>query len=103
GMPVPLRIGVALWPVLLTVSALPITPSGLGTVQALQLAWFSAWASGSTRPAREAAVLALTLASYALSLAMQAVIGAVCVRYLRRSGVEAVTRGEAASPTSPRG
>jgi lysylphosphatidylglycerol synthase-like protein len=99
GMPVPLRVGVALWPVLLTVSALPITPSGLGTVQALQLAWFSEWAAGGTRAAREASVLALTLASYALSLALQAVIGAVCVRYLRRSGVhEKATPEEATSP-----
>jgi hypothetical protein len=99
GMPVPLRVGVALWPVLLTVSALPITPSGLGTVQALQLAWFSEWAAGATRDAREASVLALTLASYALSLTLQAVIGAVCVRYLRGSSTEGGdNRGAATSP-----
>jgi hypothetical protein len=84
GIPLPLRFAVAVGPVLLLVSALPITPAGLGTVQALQLAWFAKWAPGATRETREASVLALTLASYALALTLQAAIGAVCLRSLRR-------------------
>jgi hypothetical protein len=84
GMPVPLRFGLAVWPVLLLVSALPITPSGLGTVQALQVALFAEWAPGSDAAAKQAAVLALTIASYALALLIQAAIGALSLRALRR-------------------
>ena len=84
GMPVPLRFGLAVWPLLLLVSALPITPSGLGTVQALQVALFARWAPEADPASREAAVLALTIASYALALLMQAAIGALAWRALRR-------------------
>jgi uncharacterized membrane protein YbhN (UPF0104 family) len=84
GMPVPLRFGLAVWPILMLVSALPITPSGLGTVQALQVSLFAEWAAGPDLATRQAAVLALTIASYALALAMQAVIGAISLRALRR-------------------
>ena len=38
GIPVPLLRGIALMPVVLLVSALPITPGGLGSTQALQVA-----------------------------------------------------------------
>jgi uncharacterized membrane protein YbhN (UPF0104 family) len=85
GMPVPLRFGLAVWPVLLFVSAIPLTPAGLGTVQALQIAWFARWAPGDTLAARQAAVLGLTLAQYALALGLQALIGAACLRALRRA------------------
>ena len=85
GMPVPLRFGLAVWPILMLVSALPITPSGLGTVQAMQVALFTEWAPGPDLASRQAAVLALTLASYALALLIQGVIGAFALRALRRS------------------
>ncbi len=92
GMPVPLRVGLAAWPLLLAVSALPITPAGLGTVQALQVSFFASWAPAPDRAARQAAVLALTLAQYALALLLQAGIGALCLRVLARARL-----------TSPRG
>ncbi len=84
GMPVPLRFGLAVWPILLLVSALPITPSGLGTVQAMQVSFFAEWAPGADLASRQAAVLALTLAAYALALLLQAAIGAFALRALRR-------------------
>jgi Lysylphosphatidylglycerol synthase TM region len=83
GMPVPLRFGVAVWPLLMLVSALPITPAGLGTVQALQISLFAPWAGGGDLVTRQAAVLALTVAQYALALLLQAAIGAWCLRALR--------------------
>jgi uncharacterized membrane protein YbhN (UPF0104 family) len=89
GMPVPLRLGLAVWPLLLLVSALPITPSGLGTVQAMQVALFAPWAPGRDAASRQAAVLALTLAAYALALLLQAAIGAFALRTLRREHGEA--------------
>jgi len=84
GMLVPLRFGLAVWPILMLVSALPITPSGLGTVQALQVSLFAQWAPGPDLASRQAEVLALTLASYALALLLQAAIGAFSLRALRR-------------------
>ncbi|HEV8242240.1 MAG TPA: lysylphosphatidylglycerol synthase domain-containing protein [Thermoanaerobaculia bacterium] len=84
GMPVPLRFGLAVWPILMLVSALPITPSGLGTVQAMQVSLFAEWAPGADLASRQAGVLALTIASYALALLIQAVIGAFSLRALRR-------------------
>ncbi len=95
GMPVPLRFGLAVWPILLLVSALPITPSGLGTVQAMQVALFAPWAAGSDVAAKQGSVLALTIAAYALALLMQAAIGALSLRVLRRElgePVDAATR-----------
>ena len=83
GMPVPLRFGLAVWPLLMLVSALPITPAGLGTVQALQMSLFASWAPGGDLATRQAAVLALTVAQYALALLLQAAIGAWCLRTLR--------------------
>ena len=83
GMPVPLRFGLAVWPLLMLVSALPITPAGLGTVQALQMSLFAPWAPGGDLATRQAAVLALTVAQYALALLLQAAIGAWCLRTLR--------------------
>jgi hypothetical protein len=80
GMPVPLRFGLAVWPLLMAVSALPITPSGLGTVQAMQVSLFAEWAPGGDLASRQAAVLALTIAAYALALLLQALIGAVALR-----------------------
>lgn len=84
GMPVPLRFGLAVWPILMLVSALPITPSGLGTVQAMQVSLFAEWAPGHDLATRQAAVLALTIASYALALVIQALFGALSLRALRR-------------------
>jgi hypothetical protein len=94
-MPVPLRFGLAVWPILMLVSALPITPSGLGTVQAMQVSLFAQWAPGHDLATRQASVLALTIASYALALLIQALFGALSLRALRRD------LGEAPPATTP--
>lgn len=79
GIPVPLLRGIALMPVVLLVSALPITPGGLGSTQALQVLFFSPWAAGGA-----ADVLAFSLVHYAFSLVGMAAVGAVCLARLRR-------------------
>jgi hypothetical protein len=83
GIAVPLPVGLAYMPLVLLVAALPITPSGLGTVQALQVALFAPWAAGATGDHREAVVLAFGLTYAGLSLLVQVVAGAVCARLLR--------------------
>ena len=84
GVRMPLAQGLALLPLVLFVAALPITPAGLGTVQAAQVVLLSSFAPGATAAAREAAVLAFGLAFAALGLAFQAATGALCLALLAR-------------------
>jgi uncharacterized membrane protein YbhN (UPF0104 family) len=84
GIDVPFLRGLALTPVVLLVSALPITPSGLGTTQVLQVLFFSAWANGATPEARAADVLAFSLVHWVFSLVWQGGIGLACLALLRK-------------------
>lgn len=84
GIAVPPELGIALMPVVLLISALPITPGGLGSTQALQVLFFSPWAAGPTQEARAADVLAFSLVHHGLSLLAMALVGAVCLALLRR-------------------
>lgn len=84
GIEVPFLRGLALMPVVLLISALPITPSGLGTTQVLQVLFFSAWADGATPDARAADVLAFSLVHWVFSLIWQGGIGLAGLALLRR-------------------
>jgi hypothetical protein len=86
GIPVPFWRGVSLMTVVLLVAALPITPSGLGTAQVLQVLFFSPWAPGAEAAARSGDVLAQSLAHYVFGLIWQAGVGLVCLGLLRRRG-----------------
>ncbi|MFP5287583.1 MAG: YbhN family protein [Thermoanaerobaculia bacterium] len=77
GIPVPLSRGLALNPIVLLVAALPITPSGLGTTQALQVLFFSPYGSAPS-------VLAFSLVHHAVGLIVQAAVGFGCLALLRR-------------------
>lgn len=77
GIPVPLARGLALNPIVLLVAALPITPGGLGTTQALQVLFFSPYGSAP-------AVLAFSLVHHAVGLIVQAAVGFGCLALLRR-------------------
>lgn len=84
GIAVPPELGIALMPVVLLVAALPITPGGLGSTQALQVFFFSRWAAGPTAEARAADVLAFSLVHHVLSLLAMALVGLVCLALLQR-------------------
>lgn len=84
GVAVPFVQGTALMAVVLLISALPITPNGLGTTQVLQVLFFSAWAQGATAEARAADVLAFSLVHWAFSLVWQLGIGLTGLGFLRR-------------------
>lgn len=86
GIPIPFWRSLALMTVVLLVAALPITPSGLGTSQVLQVLFFSPWAAGVDAAARGADVLALSLVHYVFGLVCQALVGMVCLVGLRRGG-----------------
>lgn len=84
GIAVPPELGIALMPVVLLISALPITPGGLGSTQALQVLFFSSWAAGPTPEDRAADVLAFSLVHHGLSLLGMALVGLVCLALLQR-------------------
>lgn len=85
GIAVPASTGLALNPIVLLLSALPITPGGLGTTQALQVLFFSPWSAAATADGRAAAVLAFSLVHHVVSLVVQAAIGLACLAPFRRS------------------
>jgi lysylphosphatidylglycerol synthase-like protein len=84
GIAVPLVRGLVLNPIVLLLSALPITPGGLGTTQALQVLFFSPWAAAPSAEGRAAAVLAFSLVHHVVSLVVQGVVGLACLAPLRR-------------------
>jgi uncharacterized membrane protein YbhN (UPF0104 family) len=96
GIAVPPREALALVAVLMFVAALPITPHGLGTVQAAQLLLFSRYLPHPEPAAREASVLAFSLVHYAASMATQALLGFVCYLGWRR-----LTRRPPTAPPPP--
>jgi uncharacterized membrane protein YbhN (UPF0104 family) len=80
GIAVPPVRGLALNPIVLLVAALPVTPGGLGTTQALQVLFFSPYGSAP-------AVLAFSLVHHVIGLIVQAGVGFACWTLLRRRGV----------------
>lgn len=77
GIAVPPVRGLALNPIVLLIAALPVTPGGLGTTQALQVLFFSPYASAP-------AVLAFSLVHHVVGQVVQAAIGLLCLALLRR-------------------
>jgi len=67
-------------PLLFLMSALPITPGGLGTTQAAAVFLFSAFAPGDTQLEREGTVLAYSLSMHALAAALQALASLIFAR-----------------------
>jgi uncharacterized membrane protein YbhN (UPF0104 family) len=85
GIAVPILDGVLLNGVVLLSAALPVTPGGLGTTQALQMLFFSPWADASTSADRAATVLAFSLAHHVIGQLAQAAVGLVCLWCVRRT------------------
>jgi hypothetical protein len=84
GIRVPVGQALARMPAVILASVVPLSPSGLGTVQATQLLLFAPYAPAASTAGREAAVLSYSLAFTFLGLVSQALTGAVCLMSLRR-------------------
>ena len=78
GIPVPLLQGLVVIPVVLFLSALPITPAGLGTFQAGMVILLGPYVPLADPEARAAAVLAFSLVYQCLGLTIQAILGIWC-------------------------
>jgi Lysylphosphatidylglycerol synthase TM region len=79
GVHVPLVNAIASLPVVFFVAVLPISVQGIGTTQAAMVFFFARFASGD-QTTREAAVLAESLVTQALSLGFQSLLGIACLR-----------------------
>lgn len=77
GIDVPLAAGLTLVPIWVIVSALPISPAGLGTAQAALLYLFGPYAS-------DANLLAYSIVNFAFSMIASLIIGSVCAAISRR-------------------
>jgi uncharacterized membrane protein YbhN (UPF0104 family) len=84
GVEVPFLRAVTLLPIVFAVAVLPISPSGLGTTQALSVAMFARYAYG---PNPDAAVLAYSLAVQFGSLLVQLPIGLLFLRGATRADI----------------
>ena len=94
GIPIPLGEALPLIVALMFVAALPITPYGIGTVQAAQIVLFSPYLAASERVSPEASILGFSLVHYAASMAAQAAVGLLCYLAWRRlAGRRAPTAG----------
>jgi hypothetical protein len=67
-------------PIIYFIAVLPIAVMGLGTTQAAMLYFFHDFVPGATPAAAKAAILAASLGSQAVALAVQVVIGIFCMR-----------------------
>ncbi|HXU29104.1 MAG TPA: lysylphosphatidylglycerol synthase domain-containing protein [Thermoanaerobaculia bacterium] len=97
GIEVPLGVGLAALPAVVLIAALPITPSGLGTAQALQVLLFAPYVAGATPAIRSATLLGFSLVHHGIGLVAQALVGTVCFILLKRRGIPALA-GSSPSP-----
>jgi hypothetical protein len=86
GIALPLDQAVILIPMVMVIAALPITPVGLGTINAAQVIFFSPYARGATPDLRAAVVLAFSVTYFVLGIFVQIVLGLSSWRWLRRMG-----------------
>jgi len=98
GIPVPIRQVIIDLPVVFFIAVLPISVQGLGTTQAAMIFFFARHAPGS-RAEQEAAVLACSLVSQAISLGFQTTLGLACLRTRVARELRTATAA-AASPTA---
>lgn len=82
----PVVQALTLLPLVMVVAVLPISPSGLGTAQAVAVALFARYAPGAPADQR-ATVLACFLGIQLLALVVQALVGLVFLRRLTRAGI----------------
>jgi Lysylphosphatidylglycerol synthase TM region len=79
GVAVPVVQAIAALPIVFFIAVLPISVQGLGTTQAAMVFFFARYAPGDTQ-AQQAAVLAASIVSMAISLSLQTVLGLACLR-----------------------
>jgi len=101
GLDVPVADALTIVPALAIAAALPISPGGLGTMQAATVYFFAAHAPGATADERAAAALAFSIVHLVYSALAVVLVGLVCVPRARRSGGLPPTASDPAAPLTP--
>src|SRR5262249_25879883 len=93
GIPLPLAHGLVVLSAATLVMALPVAPSGIGTLELalVEMAW--PYAPGATPAAGRASVLALAPGHHPASIASPALLGLACLALITRQDRE--HRGQA--------
>ncbi len=86
GIAVPFGLGLAIIPMVVIASVIPISPAGLGTTQAAMVYFFSPFATGATADERAATVLAFSIVQFVFAVLGSIAIGLVCAAVARRQG-----------------
>jgi hypothetical protein len=86
GIPIPFSVGMAVVPMIVIASVLPITPVGLGTAQAAMVLLLSEFAAGASIDDRRAAVLAFAIVHFVTGTLGSLLVGLACLPFARRAG-----------------
>ena len=86
GVGVPFIVGVLIMPIVVIASVLPISPAGLGTIQAAFAYFFQGFAAGATPSEREAHIVAFGIVHFVYGIAASLLVGLVCLPIARRLG-----------------
>ena len=84
---IPLGAGMIYIPMVLLVASLPLTPFGLGTMQATAVHFFSPFAQAPTLVARQALVFGYSLALSAMALMLQGLMGLAFIKRVAAMGI----------------
>ena len=84
NVPVPVEVAATVLPAVVVVGVVPISPAGLGTVQAALVYFFSSYAAGADADARAASILAFAIVHFVYGMLVQLAIGVVCIAPARR-------------------
>ena len=84
NVPVPFEVAATALPIVVVAGVLPISPAGLGTIQAALVYFFSSYAPGPDSDARAAAILAFAIVHFVYTMVVQLAIGVACIAPARR-------------------
>ena len=84
---IPLGAGMIYIPMVLLVASLPLTPFGLGTMQATAVHFFAPFAKAPTLVQRQALVFGYSLALSTMALMLQGLIGLAFIKQVAAMGI----------------
>ncbi len=84
---IPLGAGMIYIPLVLLVASLPLTPFGLGTMQATAVYFFSPFAGAATPQGRQALVFGYSMALSAMALMLQGLMGLAFFKRVAAMGI----------------
>ncbi len=98
GLSLPFGHGLVVLSAAVLISALPLAPSGLGTLELALVDLISQYAPGADAAAQRAGVLAFSLVYHLFGIATQALLGLFCLAHATRQVDSAHRRGRSAGP-----